>query len=431
MMISWQSMQTGLHTCLTARLLRQRKTNDFEVNKMDKKILFGTIGLLMILVLAAAVSGARQGPFVSAEVLKYEPSPVEPGNIMEVWVSVTNEGTTSENFEIEFVPEFPFELGPGEDEMKTLAALPQGENAIIKFLIYVDPKAPIADKDIKFNYKYSAVPNWIQLKSPISIKTTGAILNIESYKTSPEVAKPGDVINVELFFRNSGFLDVRDIDVTLNIEDSGFSTIGSGNTMRIGFISAGGTASIKFSMIADTSAEIKVHSIPVALKFKDNRGSSYTQDTRFSLVMAAEPELSAVVDSTTISSEGQPGTITLKVINKGIMDLKYLNMRLASTDQYDVLSASNEAYIGNLDSDDFETVDFIIKPKSKNVQLWAIVEFKDPYNKEYEKQFYLPLRVFSPSELGKGGSVVPYLIGAVVVLVVIGYIYYRYKKRRK
>lgn len=394
-----------------------------------KKILVVLAVVLMVL-FAAGASAARKGPFVSAEVLKYEPSPVEPGNVMEVWVSVTNEGTTTEDFQIEFVPEFPFELGPGEDELKTLSALPQGENAIIKFLIYVDPKAPTADKDIKFNYKYSASPQWTQLKSPISIKATGAILNIESYKTVPDVSKPGDTIEVELFFRNSGSLDVKDVDVTLNIE-SGFSTIGSGNSKRISFISTGGIASVKFSMIADTSAEIKVHSIPVSLSFKDNRGASYTQDTRFSLVMAAEPELTAVVDSTTISSENTPGTVTLKVINKGIMDLKYLNMRLASTEQYEVLSASNEAYIGNLDSDDFETVDFIIKPKSKNVQLWAIVEFKDTYNKEFERQFYLPLRVFSAAELGTGGSSLPFIIGTVVVLVIIGYMIYRYKKKRK
>jgi len=395
-----------------------------------KKILLVSMMVLMVL-FAVSVSAAKKGPFVSADILKYEPSPVEPGNVMEVWVSVTNDGTTSENFEIEFVPEFPFELGPGEDELKSLSALPQGENAIIKFLIYVDPKAPTGDKDIKFNYKYSAAPQWAQLKSPISIKTTGAILNIETYKTVPDVSKPGDTIEVELFFRNSGSLDIKDVDVTLNIE-SGFSTIGSGNSKRIAFISAGGVASVKFSMIADTSAEIKVHSIPVSLKFKDNRGASYSQDTRFSLVMAAEPELTAVVDSTTISSENMPGTVTLKVINKGIMDLKYLNMRLASTEQYEVLSASNEAYIGNLDSDDFETVDFIIKPKSKNVQLWAIVEFKDSYNKEYERQFYLPLRVFSAAELGTGASKLPFIIGTIVVLAIVSYlIYRRFKKARK
>jgi len=397
----------------------------------NKKMLLGIISVFMLLLLAASVCAARRGPFISAEVLKYEPSPAEPGNVMEVWVSVTNDGTTTEDFQIEFVPEFPFEIGPGEDEVKTLSALPQGENALLKFLIYVDPKAPSAEKDIKFNYKYSASPQWTQLKSPISIRATGAILNIEDYKTVPAVAKPGEVISVELMFRNSGSLDVKDVDVTLDIEGSGFSTIGSGNSKRISFISAGGTSSTKFSLIADTSAEIKVYSVPVSLKFKDNRGASYTQETRFSLIMGAEPDLIAVVDSTTISSKNQPGTVTLKVINKGIMDLKYLNMRLASTEQYEVLSASNEAYIGNLDSDDFETVDFIIKPKSTNVQLWSIVEFKDPYNKEYERQFYLPLRVFSASELGQGSSSLPYIIVLIIVLVISGYLYYRYKRKKK
>jgi hypothetical protein len=395
---------------------------------MMKKII---IVVLMVVLAALSVSAAKQGPFVTADVLKYEPSPAEPGNMVEVYVSVTNDGTTSETFAIEFVPEFPFSLGPGEDELKTLAALPQGENALAKFWIYIDPKAPSADMNIKFNYRYSSIPNWIQLKRPIAIRTTGAILNIEEYKTTPEIIKPGDLIDVELILRNSGSLDVKNVDVILDLDESKFSPIGSGNSKRINFIKTGGTAMIRFSLIADTSAEIKVYAIPVTLKFKDIRGSEYTEETRFSLVMGAEPELTAVVDSTTISSKGQAGIVTLKVINRGIMDLKYLNARIISTEQYGVLSASNEAYIGNLDSDDFETFDFLIKPKSKNVQLKIVIDFKDPYNKEYQKQFLLPLRVFSASELGKGGSRWPIILVVLIVGAGVGYWYYRKRKKKK
>ncbi|MBN1644659.1 COG1361 S-layer family protein [Candidatus Woesearchaeota archaeon] len=387
--------------------------------------------VLMVVIFALSSSAAKQGPLVTADILKYEPGPVEPGDIMEVYVSVTNEGTTSEAFSIEFVPEFPFSLGPGEDEVKTLAALPRGENAIVKFWINVDPKAPSEDRDIKFNYRYSSNPIWIQLKSPISIRTTGAILNIAEYTTTPTTAKPGDLVDIELTLRNSGNLDVRNVDVTLNLDESKFSTIGSGTSKRIGFIGKDNTENVKFTLIADTSTEIKVHSIPVTLKFRDSRGTEYTEETSFSLVMGAEPELMGVVDSTTISSKGRSGTVTLKVINRGIMDLKYLNMKLVSTDQYDVLSASNEAYIGNLDSDDFETVDFIIKPKKKDVQLKAIVDFKDPYNREYQRQFLLPLRVFSAAELGKGG--INWFFVTILLLIVagVGYWYYRRRKKKK
>lgn len=387
--------------------------------------------LLMIILLALSTAAAKQGPMITADLLKYEPSPVEPGDIMEVYVSVTNEGTASETFAIEFVPEFPFTLGPGEDELKTLAALPRGENAIVKFWIVVDSKAPSEDRDIKFNYRYASNPVWIQLKSPIAIRTTGAILNIDEYTTEPKVVKPGDLVDIELSLRNSGNLDIRNVDVTLNLDESKFSPIGSGNTKRIQFIGADNAAKVNFALIADTSTEIQVHSIPITLTYKDNRGTEYTEETSFSLIMGAEPELMGVVDSTTISSKGQPGTVTIKVINKGIMDLKYLNMKLITTDQYDVLSASNEAYIGNLDSDDFETVDFIIKPKVKDVQLKAVVDFKDPYNKEYQSQFLLPLRVFSAAELGQGGVNWFYMIIVLAVIIGLGYWYYRRRKKKK
>lgn len=398
---------------------------------MSMKIKKVLMLMLLVFLLAVNASAAKRGPMVSADILKYEPSPAVPGSVVEVYVSVTNEGTASETFAIEFAPEFPFSLGPGEDEMKTLAALPEGENAIVKFWIYVDPKAPSEDRDIKFNYRYSSYPNWIQLKSPISIRTTGAILNIEEYKTIPEAIRPGDLVDVEITLRNSGGLDIRDIDVILDLDESKFAPIGSGNSKRIAFIAKDSTAKAGFSLIADTSAEIKVYAIPVTLKFKDSRGTVYSEETRFSLVMSAEPELMAVVDSTTISSAGSPGTVTVKVINRGIMDLKYLNMRLVSTEQYQVLSASNEAYIGNLDSDDFETVDFIIKPKSKDVQLKAIADFKDSYNKEYQRQFLLPLRVFSARELGQAGFNWFLLIAVLAVAGGVCYWYYRRRKKRK
>ncbi|MBW2969093.1 hypothetical protein KY314_03170 [Candidatus Woesearchaeota archaeon] len=397
-------------------------------NIFVKKLLFLAV---VVLLLAVNASAAKQSPLVTADILKYEPSPVEPGGIMEVYVSITNDGTTSEAFEIEFVPEFPFSLGPGEDELKKLAALPRGENAVIKFWVLVDSKAPSEDRDIKFNYRYSSAPNWIQLQSPIAIRSTGAILNIEEYNTIPAISKPGDLVDVELILRNNGNLDIRNIDVALDLDESKFATIGSGTSKRISLIKAGQTEKVKFTVIADTLAEIKVHSVPVNLKFRDSRGTEYEEVAKFSLVMGSEPELKAVVDSTSISSKGRPGTVTLKVINMGIMDLKYLNMRLITTDQYAVLSASNEAYIGNLDSDDFETVDFIIKPESKDVQLKAIVDFKDPYNKEYQRQFLLPLRVFTSAELGQGGFNWFGTIVVLAILIGLGYWYYRRRKKKK
>ena len=394
-----------------------------------KKTILSLMILLLVVVSATSVLAAKQGPLISADILKYEPAPVEPGGYVEVWVSVNNEGTTSEDFKIEFFPEYPFSLADGEDEMKTLKALPTQENAVIKFRLVVAHDAPNQDMPLKFQYQFGQSLVWTRLTSDISIRTAGAILTVDEYSTIPEKIQPGDFITVDISLKNGGKITVKDIDVTMELDESVMAPIGSGNTKRIKEILPGETGKVSFTLIADTSAEIKVYSVPLKLQYKDIRNTEYEDETRISLIMSAEPDLILVVDSSEVTTPGAPGMVVLKVINKGIMDLKYLNARLVSTDQYEVLSPSNEEYIGNLDSDDFETFEFIIKTKQKDVRLNTIVEFKDTYNKEYSKTFDLPLRVISQSDLGQGGF--PWGTTAIVLVVIAGVIYWWYRRRKK
>lgn len=396
-----------------------------------KKLMLSLMVLLLVVVSAASVFAARQGPVITADILKYEPAPVEPGGYVEVWVSITNLGTTSEDFKIEFFPEYPFSLAEGEDEMKTLKALPTNENAVIKYRLIVAHDAPNKDMPVKFQYQFGQSLVWTRLEGDISIRTAGAILTVDEYSTTPEAIQPGDFIKVDIDLGNHGKITVKDIDVTLELDESVIAPIGSGNTKRIKEILPGETQKVSFSLIADTSADIKVYSVPLKVSYRDIRNAEYEDETRISLIMSAEPDLMVVVDSTDITAPDNPGIVTLKIINKGIMDLKYLNTRLVSTEQYEVLSPSNEEYIGNLDSDDFETFEFIIKPKVKDVRLNVIVDFKDPYNKDYSKTFDLPLRVVSKAELGEGKSYTGTIIIVLVVLAVIIYWWYRRRKKKK
>ena len=219
--------------------------------------------LLLVVVSATSVLAAKQGPLISADILKYEPAPVEPGGYVEVWVSVNNEGTTSEDFKIEFFPEYPFSLADGEDEMKTLKALPTQENAVIKFRLVVAHDAPNQDMPLKFQYQFGQSLVWTRLTGDISIRTAGAILTVDSYTTTPEKIQPGDFITVDISLKNGGKITVKDIDVTMELDESVMAPIGSGNTKRIKEILPGETGKVSFTLIADTSAEIKVYSVPL------------------------------------------------------------------------------------------------------------------------------------------------------------------------
>jgi hypothetical protein len=109
--------------------------------------------------------------------------------------------------------------------------------------------------------------------------------------------------------------------------------------------------------------------------------------------------------------------------------MKYVTVRLVETPDYDVLSSSNEAYVGNLDSDDFETVDFIIKPTAAEPRLQIQLEFKDPYNVDFKETYDLPLRIITQKELGNGGF--PWGILLVVLAAIGGIVYWRIRRKKK
>ncbi len=383
--------------------------------------------ILMMLVCAMSASAALKGPELTAEILRYEPSPVEPGNYFELWIGIQNKGTQAQDVQIEFIPEYPFTLAPGEDEVKTIKNIPALEGAVVKYKFFADVDAPIGDKTITFMFK-AALFAPVKLEKTISIKASQAALTVEKYKLTPEIIKPGEKVTAELTIKNNGKTAVKNVDISLDLaEDSKFSTVTTGTKRRIGLIDAGAEAFVSFEIMADTSAEIKVYQIPINLRYEDLRGNTYAESAKISIAVRAEPELSAVIDSTEIQKELSPGEVTVKIVNRGIVNLKYLNAKIVETPDYEILSASNEAYIGNLDSDDFETVDFVINPKVKSPVIKLLVEYKDPYNKDYTKTFELQLKIMSPITQQKTPWV-PIIIGLFVIAAII---YWVYKRRKK
>ncbi|HLF54130.1 MAG TPA: hypothetical protein VI612_00225, partial [Candidatus Nanoarchaeia archaeon] len=312
------------------------------------------ITILVLLVLTLSVSAAG-GAMVKAQILRYEPAPAEQGNTVDIWIELSNEGTKADRVGVRFVPEYPFSLPSGqkaEVDVGTIAAI---ESKVVKFTVFVDPNAPNGDRDIKFQYKYGAVDEWAQLEVPISLQAQGAIVVIDDYKVNPSPVVPGQIVDVELTLRNAGRVAVKNVDVGIDLEDGKFSTVGTGTKQRIGYIGVGETEVVKFRLASDTSTEVKVYSVPVSLSYQDERNTQFSDTAKISLVVNALPELSLTVDSTKFESKKVPGTVSLKVVNKGVVNLKYMTVKLVQMPDYEVLSTSNEAYVGNLDSDDFET----------------------------------------------------------------------------
>lgn len=387
--------------------------------------------IIMMAVLFATSVYALKGADIKASILRYEPAPAEQGTTVDVWLQLSNAGTKADSVAIKFAPEYPFSLPKGQEQEIDIDTIASTENKVVKFIILVDQTAPNGDRNIKFLYKYGTKEQWISLESPIKLETQNAGLVVEDYSVTPVQVVPGQTATVELKLRNTGSIGLKNIDIGIELADEKFSTIESGTKKRINRIGAGETATATFKLASDTSTEVRLYSIPVSFAYQDERNKKYTDTAKISLAVNAQPELSLTIDATKFESKKKAGTVTIKIVNKGIANLKYLTLKLLQSNDYEILSPSTETYIGNLDSDDFETTNFAIKPMVDEPKLNMELEFKDPYNEDFKQKKQLPVKIITEKELGKGNSYTTIII--ILLAAASGIIYYlkfyHHKKR--
>ena len=124
--------------------------------------------------------------------------------------------------------------------------------------------------------------------------------------------------------------------------------------------------------------------------------------------------------------------MTFNIINKGVSDAKFLTITVLPSADYEVISP-NDMYLGNLDSDDYETAQFKIKLNKiagKSVNIPIRLEYADINNQRYVDDGQISLRVYSGSELKQisGGNGYIGWIG-LIILIVAGFFYYRHRKK--
>lgn len=386
-----------------------------------RKLLF----MFIVLVVMGGVSAAF--PEIEASILRYEPTPAEQGNTVDVWIQAVNTGEKVENVVVKFEPEYPFSLPPGQPETMNFGTVSALEDKVEKFTLFVDPNAPNGDQEVTFWFRSGVTDDWTEFRGVITVQTQNAVLVIENYTVSPSPVLPGQTMKLDLLLRNAGSIGVKNLDISIDLEDGKFSTIGTGAKQRVDYIGPGGTRNVRFTLASDTTTEVKLYPVPVEMEYQDERNKAYVDEPKISLLVNADPELSLMVDGTDFERRSRPGTVSLQVVNKGVVDVKYLTVKLAGSEEYEILSPSNEEYVGNLDSDDFETVDFIIEPKVDRPRLNVLLEFKDPYNMDFQQRHDLPLRIITEADLGRGGP--PW--GVIFLLAVIGGGVYWWRKRKK
>ena len=406
-----------------------------------RKLIF----LVLLIVVSTAVCAA-ENPNINVNIANQDPDPVEPGKIFEVSFKLDNQGGLANDVVFEILPEYPFYLLPDESPSKEIGAVgstqSQGNSVFVKYRLKVDQNAVDGNHKIKVRYKTDP-ESWVKTENlTIKVQSQEAILSVEKYSTAPDIAQPGSKAKLSMTLRNYANSLLKDIKVILVLGKSGddstpFSPFGSTNEKVIPSVDAMSSAPLDFDLLVDSGAQSKIYKVPLNIQYSDALNKNYSKTLTLSIIVGGEPETSVYIEGTTIYTAGNTGDVTVKIVNKGFTDIKFLNVNLDNADGYKIISHPI-VYIGNINSDDYETVDFrlsIGNDAKEKIMLPLTIEYKDANNQNYKKKISLALPIYTSSEAKKLGLVKGTsnfaIFLALFVIAAILFVSYRFWKRRK
>ncbi len=411
------------------------------MKKQTQFIAFILAVLTLMSVIPASVFAVTDGtPLITAAVSSYDPIPVEPGKKFDVWISIQNTGDGSaKNVKIKFVDSYPFTLISDTNRETSIPVLGEFSNYLIKYTVLSADKVPDGESDLSLTYTTETMPGITgQLKVPINVQSAEANVMIESVKVEPESITPGSSAKVVVTVKNSASsTQLRDFSMDLQLTqiigasnvilDLPFVPVGSSSKKSVKTIAPGASESFTYDLAVYPDAQAKIYKIPLTMSYSDDNDKNYTKSAIIGVVVNAKPELSVTIESSTINTKSTSGEIKFNIINKGISNAKLMTLTLETSSDYEILSASKEQYIGNIDSDDFENAVFEIKSlKDDKITLPVKIEYRDPLNNKIEETFNVEYTIRDPVSAKSGFS----WTTLIIVLLIVGIGVYFFTKRK-
>ena len=272
----------------------------------------------------------------------------------------------------------------------------------------------------------------------ISLNLVSAV-SVSSVNVNPSEIAPGETASIKIIVENILDEDVTDVSVSLNFADPAYSNLpfapyDSSNEQAVDEIRKDRSKTFSFEIIALNNAESGIYKIPVGIVYYKN-GEKKERSSLISLTVNSVPILDVGTEDSLLL-KGQNNELSIKIINKGLSDVKFLEVEIGNSNYFTLLSSS-KIYIGDIDKDDFETEDlniFFKENSPSTINLPVNLVYKDITNKKYEESFSVNLRVYSREQALQLGliqrSYTSYIVGIVVFLILVYIIYRTVKKRR-
>ena len=262
-------------------------------------------------------------------------------------------------------------------------------------------------------------------------------LTISSISTSPSEIAPGETSIIDVGLENEAEETIKDVSVSLDLTGLPFVPYEDSTEESIDEIKEDKTKHAEFKIKALNDAKSETYKIPLKISYYDENGvKKPDKSSLVSITISSQPIIGVSLEDGLLL-KGQENAVAIKIVNKGLSSVKFLEIELQSSTKYTILSQKN-IYIGDIDSDDFDTAEFKIFFKENSLSTISLpvkVIYKDALNKQYTEEFTLDARVYTNEQaiqlgLLKKSNTITYVV-VVVILIIVYIIYRRIKKRRK
>ena len=268
----------------------------------------------------------------------------------------------------------------------------------------------------------------------IQMFSLASALNVKSVSTNPSEISPGQEVLLEIVLDNNLGYDVENVEVSIDLSKVPFAPKQSSLQFKES-IDDDDQENFRFELISDADSNAGAYEIPVEVSYQEAGVNNVTLTKKFSVsaIVNAKPELNLNSDNFLI--QNQKGELEIRITNVGLNKAKLLEVELQSSPLYNILS-SNKIYIGDLESDDFDTATFdVIVKQSGNVQFQVVMNYRDARNNEITETQDVAVKSYNLEEAKKLGLVASsnmmiYLSAAVVILVA-WMVWRKIKKKKK
>lgn len=329
--------------------------------------------LSLILISTIILSGLfveasiEENAIIFIDIINQDPDPAFAGSTFEIRLGISNRGgKDSENLIIEFEPDYPFYIIPGENNLEEVGIIRayQGrytsdDMKIIKFKVGIDQNAETGEHDfnIKYRTENSKITTQKTFKIDIRSKEIAEIIHID--KTT---LIPGQQEELKFIINNLGNSPIKDISFSWINEDNIILPVSGDNTKHIRNINIGENQEIVYQVMADTNAQAGLYKLDLSLKYFDSiTGDERTLNTIAGMYVGGKTDFDVTLSEITTTQ-----TI-LSIANIGSNPAFSVSVIIPQQQNW-VTSESNSMIIGNLNKGDYTIASFNLQSSSRSNQ---------------------------------------------------------------